>query len=118
MMMKPSVWQMQQTLYVGTCSNWELPLQALWIWTLREDLYPIPCMLALVGMIIRGPNIKSQGHGDASQAIASIAQLLQYNTTARQWPGVNRNCYIKAGETPLPIYARLTEVCMGYMEGI
>ena len=30
-------------------------------------------LLALVSMILRGPNIKSQEHGDASQATASIA---------------------------------------------
>ena len=36
-------------------------------------------LLALVAMIVKGPSIKSQGHGDTSQVTASIAQLLQYN---------------------------------------
>ena len=65
-------------------------------------------LLALVAMIVRGPSIKSQGHGDTSQVTASIAQLLQYNISARQRSDVNRNYHIKAKETPLPIYVGLT----------
>ena len=41
-------------------------------------------LLVLVAMIVRGPSIKSQGHGDTSQVTASIAQLLQYNISAHQ----------------------------------
>ena len=36
------------------------------------------CFPALVGIILSDHNIKSQGHGDVSEATAILAQLLQY----------------------------------------
>lgn len=63
-------------------------------------------LLALVNMILEGPNIKDQRHVKIVPAALSIAQLLKFNSIRRnrsqdEGSQVRHNTY---QETPLPIY--------------
>ena len=64
-------------------------------------------LLALVAMILDGPNIESQGCDGVTQATASLAQLLQYNTSTRRRPGSTGAYHCKERQTPLPVYLGL-----------
>ena len=63
-------------------------------------------LLAMVAMILGGPNIKSEAQD--TQASLSVAQLLQYNSCIRRQEGTSSTRHNKARETPLPIYVGLT----------
>ena len=61
----------------------------------------------MVVVILNGPNIKSQGCDGVLQATISIAQLLQYHISVRQWPESTGIYHQNTRETPLPIYVGL-----------
>ena len=65
-----------------------------------------PSLLALVSMILEGPNIKSHGSTN-QQSELTIAQLLKFNSRKRpkEAPGLTRHS--KDNETPLPLYLGL-----------
>lgn len=67
-------------------------------------------LLSIVAMILDGPDIQSQSQSVSGthQASLSIAQLLQYNSSARRRTGSAGIRHNKARETPLPIYVGLT----------
>jgi hypothetical protein len=65
-------------------------------------------LLAMVAMILNGPNIKSQSGDGAPQATLSVAQLLQYNSCVRRRAGSTGVHHNKARETPMPMYMGLT----------
>uniref|UniRef100_A0A1X7TS12 Uncharacterized protein n=1 Tax=Amphimedon queenslandica TaxID=400682 RepID=A0A1X7TS12_AMPQE len=62
-------------------------------------------LLALVDMILHGPNINSKYK---TQATLSIAQLLQFNSSKRRREGSTGIYHNKSRETPLPIYLGVT----------
>jgi len=63
----------------------------------------LPSLLALVNMILYGPNIQTQASDAKSQASLSIAQLMQYNSFVRRRGDLKRNRHSTARETPLSI---------------
>lgn len=63
-------------------------------------------LLALVNMILDGPNIKADPKL-APQSALTIAQLLQFNCHARRRKDSSGTRHIMSNETPLPIYLGL-----------
>ena len=65
-----------------------------------------PSLLALVSMILEGPNIKSHGSTN-QQSELTIAQLLNFNSKKhpKEAPGLTHHS--KDNETPLPLYLGL-----------
>lgn len=81
----------------------EIKFTGLFDQNCQTDSVPYP-LLALVNMILNGPNIKSSS---TSQATLSIAQLLQYNSSKCRTEGSTGTYHNKSRETPLPIYLGL-----------
>ena len=63
-------------------------------------------LLALVGMILDGPSIKTHTH-KTSQSTLSIAQLMQFNCHVRRRKDSIAVHHTLEGETPMPIYLGL-----------
>ena len=63
-------------------------------------------LLALVGMILDGPSIKTRTH-KTSQSTLSIAQLMQFNCHVRRRKDSIAVHHTLEGETPMPIYLGL-----------
>jgi hypothetical protein len=61
-------------------------------------------LIALVSMIMDGPNITKRDSDEYRQAALSIAQLLKYNSSVRRRRGSTGIQHSKSRETPLPIY--------------
>ena len=61
-------------------------------------------LVALVSMILDGPNITRRDGDESRQATLSIAQLLQYNSSLRKRGGSTNIHHSKSRETPVPIY--------------
>ena len=63
--------------------------EMLEIHTSFEGSFPVGCqedavpksLVALISMVMDGPNIKKKDTGEVRQATLSLAQLLEYNTT-------------------------------------
>lgn len=65
-------------------------------------------LLALIGMILGGPNIQTQSINLVeTQASLSISQLLQFNCTRRRREGSSSSYHTIEREPPLPIYLGL-----------
>ena len=64
-------------------------------------------LMAVVAMVLDGPNIKSQSR-ETCQAALSVAQLMKYNCTSRRRHDSMGSRHNKARETPLPTYVGLT----------
>ena len=85
----------------------------------QQEAVP-PVLLALVDMVLHGPNIKIQMDGPSTQTAASIAQLLKFNnvkhrqqqkrststvgTKTQEHPAVR---HATSQETPVPMYIGL-----------
>uniref|UniRef100_UPI00358E794D uncharacterized protein isoform X2 n=1 Tax=Myxine glutinosa TaxID=7769 RepID=UPI00358E794D len=61
-------------------------------------------LVALVSMIMDGPNIMNKETEKVRQATLSMAQLLQYNSYVKRRRGSTGTHHNKNRETPLPIY--------------
>jgi hypothetical protein len=61
-------------------------------------------LVALVAMIMDGPNIMNKVTEKVRQATLSMAQLLQYNSYVKRRPSSTGTHHNKNRETPLPIY--------------
>lgn len=61
-------------------------------------------LVALVGMIMDGPNIINKETEKVRQATLTMAQLLQHNSYVKRHPGSTGTHHNKNRETPLPIY--------------
>ena len=69
----------------------------------QEDAVP-KSLIALISMIMDGPNIKKKDTDEVRQATLSLAQLLEYNSHVRRRQGSTGSHHSKDRETPLPIY--------------
>jgi hypothetical protein len=69
----------------------------------QEESVP-KSLIALVGMIIDGPNIKNKETDEVRQATLSMAQLLQYNSCTKRRTGSTKTRHNRNRETPLPLY--------------
>ena len=63
-------------------------------------------LLALVSMILEGPNIKNQSKYPLSQATLSLSQLLLYNSHARSREGSMGTHHLKDRETPVHLHTK------------
>lgn len=63
---------------------------------------------ALVGMILDSPDIKSQTDHGTHQAVLSISQLLQYNSSTRRRAERCDDCHNTARTFTLPLYVGRT----------
>ena len=64
-------------------------------------------LLALLGMIMDGTNIKTKQSDTVRQSSLSLAQLLQYNSYVRRRETSVHTPHSKTRETPLPVYIGL-----------
>ena len=64
-------------------------------------------LLALVRMILNGPNIISQSDRVSQQAALTISQLIQFNSYVRRRDGSDGKHHNKNRETPLPVFVGL-----------
>ncbi|GFO25219.1 tyrosine-protein kinase receptor tie-1 [Plakobranchus ocellatus] len=69
----------------------------------QEEAVP-KSLVALVSMILDGPNITRREGDDSRQATLSIAQLLQYNSSAKRRSKSASFHHRKSRETLLPVY--------------
>ena len=72
----------------------------------QEESVPAS-LLALVTMVLKGPNIKVQGEAatrTSSQPARSVSQLIMYNSSASSRENTKQTRHSKERETPLPIY--------------
>ncbi|GFO27757.1 hypothetical protein PoB_005426200 [Plakobranchus ocellatus] len=69
----------------------------------QEEAVP-KSLVALDSMILDGPNITRREGGDSRQATLNIAQLLQYNSSAKRRSKSASFHHRKSRETPLPVY--------------
>ena len=61
--------------------------------------------LALVAMVLNGPNIKAQSDSATPQPVLTISQLLMFNSSVRRRKELISTPYhCKERETPLPVY--------------
>ena len=61
-------------------------------------------LIALVRMIMDGPNIKNKETEKARQATLSMAQMLQYNSYTKRRTGSTGTHHKKNRETPMPLF--------------
>jgi hypothetical protein len=61
-------------------------------------------LVALIAMVMDGPNIMNKVTEKVRQAMLSMAQLLQYNSYVKRRPSSTGTHHNKNRETPLPIY--------------
>uniref|UniRef100_UPI00358E7494 uncharacterized protein n=1 Tax=Myxine glutinosa TaxID=7769 RepID=UPI00358E7494 len=71
----------------------------------QEDAVP-KSLVALVSMIMDGPNIKKKDDDEVIQTSLSIAQLLQYNSYVRRCEGSTGTHHNKSRETPIPSWQK------------
>ena len=69
----------------------------------QEDVVP-KSLVALISMIMDGPNIKKKDTDEVRQATLSLAQLLEYNSYVRRRQGSTGSRHSKDRETPFHIY--------------